>query len=279
MNLIDRLNYYGRELPSEKPIFLKSDSNAFPIDGEIVVESLTVSYPSNPNVNILEDFSCKFQSGEKIGICGRTGSGKSTFVSCLFRLIEAKSGTIHVGGVDIGNLGLNTLRNGILIVPQNPVLFSGTIRSNIDDGACDNDLWDVLESVDLKDFVSGLDQKLDSPVESFGANLSFGQRQLLHMARVLYKRPKVLIMDEATASVDQETDRLIQQTIKSKLATTTVLTIAHKIQSLINFDKVVVLEKGKIIEFDTPTALLENSRSRFYDLFNTQTKKTDQTSR
>jgi len=214
----------------------------------------------------LKNFNCEIKAGEKIGICGRTGSGKSTLVSTFFRLIELNSGKITIGGADISKIGLSKLRNGIVMIPQNPVLFKGTIRSNIDETASDDNIWDALEKVNLKSFVSQLSDKLDSPVEVGGSNLSFGQRQLMLMARAVILKPKVLVMDEATASLDQESDDLMQKTLKSYFSETTVLSIAHRLTSISNYDKIMVLDEGRLVELDTPEKLLADASSHFAQL-------------
>ena len=274
--MIDRLNYYAKELPAEKPRLLPTDPASFPENGRISIEDLSVSYPSDPNSVILKGVRCEIQSGEKIGICGRTGSGKSTLISSLFRLVEARSGKIVVGGVDIASLGLHTLRKGIVIIPQNPVLFSGTIRSNIDSDASDDQIWEALEAVNLKTFVSQLEEKLDSPVESFGKNLSYGQRQLIYMAKAIIKKPKILVMDEATASIDQESDTQIQTTLRTLFADSTILSIAHRVGSILDFDKIMVLDDGRLIEFDTPQTLLDDSTTAFSQLVRASTTTSSQ---
>ncbi|KAM6916448.1 LOW QUALITY PROTEIN: ATP-binding cassette sub-family C member 2-like [Xenentodon cancila] len=208
---------------------------------------------------VLHGITCDIASTEKIGIVGRTGAGKSSLTNCLFRIIEAAEGQILIDGIDIATLGLHDLRNRLTIIPQDPVLFSGTLRMNLDpfDRFSDEDIWRVLELSHLKDYVAGLGEGLMHEVSEGGENLSVGQRQLLCLARALLKKSRILILDEATAAVDLETDNLIQNTIRKEFAHCTVLTIAHRLHSIMDSSRVMVLDAGKIVEFDSPSNLLE----------------------
>ncbi|KAL2912276.1 hypothetical protein HK105_208267 [Polyrhizophydium stewartii] len=206
--------------------------------------------------------------GEKVGVVGRTGSGKSTLMTALFRIMEASKGSIAIDGIDIASLGLKTLRSRLQIIPQEPVLFRGTVRSNLDFATkySDDDLWAALDLVGLKDFVGSLDGKLDAAIEENGANLSMGQRQLMCLCKAILAKPKVLIMDEATASVDAEADKRIQESIETQFAATTVLSIAHRLNTIAAFDRVLVLDGGRIAEFDAPHVLLGRAGSVFGDM-------------
>jgi len=216
----------------------------------------------------------KVQPGEKIGIVGRTGAGKSSIMTALFRLVELTEGTIMIDGVDISKVGLGDLKAGLAIIPQEPLLFSGTMRSNLDpfNLADDATLWDALRRAYLvepakheaadDDAPTGSNTPvnqftLDTVIEDEGQNLSVGQRSLVSLARALVKDAKVLVLDEATASVDYETDRKIQDTITHEFADRTVLCIAHRLSTIINYDRICVLDAGKIAEFDTPTRLFQ----------------------
>ncbi|XP_077114465.1 ATP-binding cassette sub-family C member 2 [Ranitomeya variabilis] len=207
---------------------------------------------------VLHGISCTVDSMEKVGIVGRTGAGKSSLTNCLFRIIEAAEGKIVVDGLDISTIGLHDLRNKLTIIPQDPVLFSGTLRMNLDpfDQYTDEAVWKALELSHLKPYVEGLQEKLFYEVSEGGENLSVGQRQLVCLARALLRKSKILILDEATAAVDLETDNLIQRTIRSEFSDCTVLTIAHRLHTIMDSNKVMVLDAGKIIEYDSPGDLL-----------------------
>ena len=199
---------------------------------------------------------------------GRTGAGKSSITLSLLRIIEAASGKIMIDGIDISKIGLHDLRSKLTIIPQDPVLFSGTLRFNIDpfDTKSDEEIWKSLDHAHLKEFVSGLDKGLDYEISEGGGNLSVGQRQLVCMARALLRKTRVLILDEATASIDLETDSLIQKTIRSEFTDCTVLTIAHRLHTILDSTRVLVLDFGRVAEFDTPQSLLQDSNSIFHSL-------------
>ncbi|XP_040290615.1 canalicular multispecific organic anion transporter 1-like [Bufo bufo] len=207
---------------------------------------------------VLHGVSCIVDSMEKVGIVGRTGAGKSSLTNCLFRIIEAAGGKIIIDGLDISTIGLHDLRNKLTIIPQDPVLFSGTLRMNLDpfNQYTDEEVWKALELSHLKPYVEELQEKLFYEVSEGGENLSVGQRQLVCLARALLRKSKILIMDEATAAVDLETDNLIQRTIRSEFADCTVLTIAHRLHTIMDSNKVMVLDAGKIIEYGSPEDLL-----------------------
>nr|XP_058951854.1 multidrug resistance-associated protein 1-like [Pocillopora verrucosa] len=194
----------------------------------------------------------------RVGIVGRTGAGKSTLTLALFRILERAGGRIVIDGVDIAKIGLQDLRSRLTIIPQDPVLFSGTLRVNLDpfDSHTDEELWKILEMSHLKNFVSGLEEGLLHPVTEGGENLSVGQRQLVCLARALLRKSKILVLDEATAAVDLETDELIQHTIRREFADRTVFTIAHRLNTIMDYTRIMVLDKGFMMEFDTPQALL-----------------------
>uniref|UniRef100_A0A7M4F2I2 Multidrug resistance-associated protein 1-like n=1 Tax=Crocodylus porosus TaxID=8502 RepID=A0A7M4F2I2_CROPO len=206
----------------------------------------------------LQDISFQTRSQEKVGIVGRTGAGKSTLTNCLFRILERAGGKIIIDGIDISTIGLHDLRSNLNIIPQDPVLFSGTLQSNLDPLGkhSDLELWEALELCDLKNFVQSLPKKLLHEVSEGGANLSVGQRQLVCLARALLRRTKILVLDEATASVDLETDHLVQSTIRKEFDNCTVLTIAHRLHTIVDSERVLVLDSGRIVEFDTPHNLL-----------------------
>lgn len=203
----------------------------------------------------------------QVGIVGRTGAGKSSLISALFRLAKVE-GVIEIDGVDTGSICLEDLRRQISIIPQDPVLFSGTLRRNLDPFTefADKDLWEALEEVELKDAIVTAGNGLESRVLDRGSNYSVGQRQLVCLARAILRNNKVLMLDEATANVDPHTDSLIQQTIRRKFASCTVLTVAHRLNTIMDSDKVLVMDKGRMAEFDHPHLLLQNSYGQFTSL-------------
>eukprot|EP01129_Flabellula_baltica_P009720 TRINITY_DN4019_c0_g1_i1.p1 TRINITY_DN4019_c0_g1~~TRINITY_DN4019_c0_g1_i1.p1 ORF type:complete len:1462 (+),score=305.81 TRINITY_DN4019_c0_g1_i1:37-4422(+) len=256
---LDPENLYGSESVPEN----------WPSKGAIKFEGYSLRYrPKLPLV--LKDVNFEVLPKEKIGVVGRTGAGKSSLMSALFRMIEPASGTIYIDDVDITDIDLLDLRSRIAIIPQDPTLFTGTIRSNLDpfDQYAEHQLWDCIESVGLTEQISNMEGQLDSPVTEYGENLSVGTRQLMCLARALLRHPKVLILDEATASVDFETDSLIQQTIREKFVNTTVLTIAHRINTILDSDRILVMEQGEVAEFDTPDNLLKDKNGFFTNLVN-----------
>ncbi|NXI81975.1 MRP2 protein, partial [Rhipidura dahli] len=194
----------------------------------------------------------------QVGVVGRTGAGKSSLTNCLFRVLEAAGGKIIIDEVDIATIGLHDLRKNLTIIPQDPVLFTGSLRMNLDpfDQYSDEEVWKALELAHLKTYVQGLPEGLLHLVSEGGENLSVGQRQLVCLARALLRKAKILILDEATAAVDLETDHLIQTTIQREFADCTVLTIAHRLHTIMDSNRVMVLQAGQIVEFDSPEELL-----------------------
>jgi len=215
---------------------------------------------------VLKGVSAEIKPKEKIGIVGRTGAGKSSIMLALFRIVEPVEGTIFIDDVNIREIGLSDLRSKLAIIPQDPTLFTGTIRSNLDptESHTDRDLWDALEAVYMKEAVTRMPQGLSSTVVENGENLSVGERQLMCLGRALLRESKILLMDEATASVDVETDALIQKTIREKFKDVTVITIAHRLNTILDSDRLIVMDHGKIVEFDTPQALADNENSLFH---------------
>ncbi|XP_039857920.1 canalicular multispecific organic anion transporter 1 [Simochromis diagramma] len=236
----------------------------WPEAGRVKFENYKVRYRPELDL-VLHGITCDIDSTEKIGIVGRTGAGKSSLTNCLFRIIEAAEGCIRIDDVDISKIGLHDLRNRLTIIPQDPVLFSGSLRMNLDpfDKFSDEEIWRALELSHLKSYVSGLQEGLQHEVAEGGENLSVGQRQLLCLARALLRKSRILILDEATAAVDLETDNLIQNTIRKEFSDCTVLTIAHRLHSIMDSSRVMVLDAGKVVEFDSPSNLLEKE-GHFY---------------
>uniref|UniRef100_A0A8C1NLS6 Multidrug resistance-associated protein 1 n=1 Tax=Cyprinus carpio TaxID=7962 RepID=A0A8C1NLS6_CYPCA len=229
----------------------------WPTTGHIEIRNFGLRYREDLELAI-SDISVNIEGGEKVGIVGRTGAGKSSLTLGLFRIIEAAQGEICIDGVNIAKLGLHELRSRITIIPQDPVLFSGSLRMNLDpfDGYTDEEVWRALELAHLKNFVSGLPDKLNHECSEGGENLSLGQRQLVCLARALLRKTKILVLDEATAAVDLETDNLIQSTIRTQFEDCTVLTIAHRLNTIMDYTRVLVLDKGHMAEFGSPSNLI-----------------------
>ncbi|CAH1736107.1 unnamed protein product [Aphis gossypii] len=265
---VERLIEYTH-LPLEDTLHsseVKNPPKEWPYSGKIVFKDFNLRYSLN-SPYVLKDLNIEIRSMEKIGIVGRTGAGKSSFIGALFRL-ALNEGKIIIDDVDIHELMLKDLRSKLSIIPQEPVLFSGTMRTNLDpfDEYPDHDLWNALDEVELKNFVEGLPGGLNSKLSSSGSNFSVGQRQLVCLARAILQNNKILILDEATANVDPLTDKLIQNTIRNKFKNCTVLTIAHRINTIMDSDRVLVMDFGKIVEFDHPYNLLKNTEGFFYKM-------------
>ncbi|KAF9428730.1 hypothetical protein BGZ94_001265, partial [Podila epigama] len=319
LNSVERVAEY-MNLDEEPPAIIEGSRPPahWPYAGEIVVKNLVMKYaPETPAV--IKNVSFTIKAGEKVGVVGRTGSGKSTFAISLFRFMDPVSGTITIDGIDICKIGLQDLRSNLCIIPQDPILFKGTLRSNLDPFGEreDRELWEALRrshlipharaysrthskrnslemlndnqggegstssargsvksagkgSNDGEDTVAGEEEtvdpakiSLDTPVKENGSNFSQGQRQLIALARALVRQSKIIVMDEATASVDFETDLKIQGTIREEMANSTILTIAHRIRTIADFDRVLVMNAGEVAEFDKPLTLMKKEDSIF----------------
>ncbi|KAL5494990.1 hypothetical protein ACEPAI_452 [Sanghuangporus weigelae] len=285
MNGVERIVHYATSVEQESPHEVDDfrPPPEWPSEGEVEFRDIVLKYrPELPPV--LKGISMSIKGGEKIGIVGRTGAGKSSIMVALYRLVELFGGSILIDGVDISKLGLRDLRSNIAIIPQDPLLFSGTLRSNLDPFGLHDDarLWDALKrSYLVEDTKPGSLEystedeggsgaqtpikrlTLDSPVEDEGGNLSVGQRSLVSLARALVKDSKILVLDEATASVDYETDRNIQDTIAREFKDRTILCIAHRLRTIISYDRICVLDAGRIAEFDTPSNLYQREDGIF----------------
>lgn len=246
--------------PAKKP------PKTWPENGKVEFSRLYLKYAPEDHP-VLCNLNFVIQPREKVGIVGRTGAGKSSLISALFRLAHIE-GHIFIDEVDTKDLGLHDLRSKISIIPQEPVLFSGTMRKNLDpfDEYTDATLWKALEDVELKEVVEDLTAGLNSKMSEGGSNFSVGQRQLVCLARAIIRNNKVLVLDEATANVDPQTDALIQTTIRKKFAECTVLTIAHRLHTVMDSDKVLVMDAGTMVEFDHPYLLLQDENGFLHSM-------------
>ncbi|PVD27025.1 hypothetical protein C0Q70_12175 [Pomacea canaliculata] len=268
---VERVKEYAEteiEADWERPE--KAPPTGWPQEGKIMFKDYTTRYRPGLDLVLRGFLSHQWRSKVTliVGIVGRTGAGKSSLTLALFRLIEAASGRIDIDGHHTGTLGLHDLRRNLTILPQDPVIFSGTLRMNLDptDRHTDSELWNALKLAHLQDFVSSLPGQLEYQCGEGGQNLSVGQRQLMCLARSLLRKSKILVLDEATAAVDMETDDLIQQTIRSEFKDSTVLTIAHRLNTIMDYDRILVLDEGLIKETGSPQDLLQNSNGVFYGM-------------
>ncbi|KAK5580921.1 hypothetical protein RB653_000948 [Dictyostelium firmibasis] len=273
---IERIQEYCL-LPSEAPLYNdKSVPMSWPSQGKIVFKNLWLTYREGLDP-VLRGINCTIEPKTKVGIVGRTGAGKSSLTQALFRLVEPLRGTIEIDGIDITELGLNPLRSRMAIIPQDPVLFAGSVRYNLDpfDQYDDHEIWEAIENAHLLKAIKDLDGGLDAMVQDGGDNFSVGQRQLLVIGRALLKKANIIVLDEASSSIDIASDALIQETIRTKFADCTVLTIAHRLGTIADSDKIMVLDKGELIEYDSPSELLKNSDSIYYSLVKASESKQD----
>eukprot|EP00871_Galdieria_phlegrea_P001718 jgi/Galph1/2547/GphlegSOOS_G1226.1 len=266
MNSVERVLYYGN-LESESAYNVPENdppAEQWPLRGCVTFENVVMQY--RPDIEpALRSVSFRIEGGEKVGIVGRTGAGKSSLTLALFRMVELSSGRILVDDIDISQIGLRTLRRRLSIITQDPTLFTGTLRSNLDpfNEFDERRIWEALSQAHLKRFVESLPFGLDSVVADGGENYSAGQRQLLCLARCLLRRTKIIVMDEATAACDMATDELIQNTIRSEFKDCTLIIIAHRLKTVIDADKIIVLRNGQVAEIGSPKMLLSDALSEF----------------
>ncbi|KAF5273609.1 hypothetical protein FQR65_LT04608 [Abscondita terminalis] len=266
MTSVERVLEYN-SIDHERP-FTNSTTKPdemWPRFGKIVFDKVFLSYSADTTV--LKNLSFTIAPEEKIGIVGRTGAGKSSIISSIFQMFDIE-GNIIIDDINIKDIGLHDLRQKISIIPQNPIIFAGSVRRNLDpfDECTDDALWQALEEVKLKEVVKALDLGLKSEISEGGSNLSVGQRQLICLARAIIRNNKILILDEATANVDPQTDIVIQETIRKKFRKCTVITVAHRLQTVIDSDKILVMDAGKVVEFGHPYDLLQNKDGMFYKM-------------
>jgi ABC-type multidrug transport system fused ATPase/permease subunit len=285
MNAVERVVEYS-SMPIEQQGGVDVPA-AWPTKGEVEVNDLVVAYASDLTP-VLRGLTFTIKQNERIGVVGRTGAGKSSLTLALFRFLEAQSGSIHIDGIDVSKIKLFDLRSRLAIIPQDPVLFSGTIRSNLDafDQHSDSELRDALARVHLIPSPSAVQSGAVTPVSSTtshddsntnknlftsltskisegGLNMSQGQRQLLCLARAIVSHPKIMVLDEATSSVDMETDTMIQRSIREEFADSTLIVIAHRLSTIVDFDRILVLGEGKVLEYDSPAELMKKQNGIF----------------
>jgi len=271
LNSAERISEYG-ELPTEPESGIDPPT-AWPSCGSVQVHKLYASYHSIDDSPVtLNDISFSINPGERVGIVGRTGAGKSSLTLAFARLIQQRQGKIIIDGVDISTIKICTLRQRLFIIPQNPYLFSGSLRSTLDpDGVYDDEtLVAALRRVGATSFSKGDAEKstdLSFMIKEGGTNISQGQRQILRLAQALLSRPMIVIMDEATSAIDLETDTTIQAALRAGLPSSTVIVVAHRLATVVDFDKVLVLEDGALVEFGSPADLC-NKRGNFWSLVN-----------
>lgn len=266
MTSVERVVEYT-ELESEAPWETqKRPPPDWPSKGLVTFDQVSFSYSAD-GPKVLHNLKAMFRPKEKVGIVGRTGAGKSSLVSALFRLAEPQ-GKIYIDGVLTSEIGLHDLRQKMSIIPQDPVLFTGSMRKNLDpfNQHTDEELWNALQEVQLKSVVEELPGKLETVLAESGSNFSVGQRQLVCLARAILRKNRILIIDEATANVDPRTDELIQKTIRDKFRECTVLTIAHRLNTIIDSDRILVLDAGRIHAYDEPYTLLQDQDGIFYKM-------------
>ncbi|KAF9126806.1 hypothetical protein BGW39_006340 [Mortierella sp. 14UC] len=273
---VERMMEYSHTKPEISPRHMNNPDgssvvpNGWPSAAQVTFSDMSLTYPRGGGP-VLKNISLDFKAGEKIGIVGRTGAGKSSMIGALFRLVETMTGNppqrggISIDGVDISKIGVHDLRERMAIIPQEPFLFCGTLRFNLDptNKHQDADIWNALEAAEIKRLVEGLEGRLDAAVDDNGKNFSIGERQLISLARAILRRSKIIVMDEATANVDLQSDRMIQKAIHTQFEGSTVFTIAHRLNTVIgDYDRILVLDQGEVKEFGEPWELLDERNER-----------------
>jgi len=258
---VERIGEYEQTI-QEAPYELPAAQPAkWPTEGAITFKNVKLKYREGLPL-VLQGLSFSIKPRERIGVCGRTGSGKSSTFLALMRIVEiekARDSGVFIDGVDCRKLGLHTLRKAIAIIPQDPVLFTGTVRMNLDPLSIYSDemIQQALSQAHLGVLINSFEDGINHQVAEDGGNFSVGQRQLLCLARALLRKTKILLLDEATSAVDMQTDTLVQKTIRDSFQDRTILTIAHRIDTIMDYNRILVLDNGKVAEFDTPDELLK----------------------
>ena len=277
MTSVERVIAYGDLEPEPGYQNEQLPPDNWPHTGDLQVENLSLKYYAG-GPEILKDVSFSVRSAQRVGVVGRTGAGKSSLLAALFRMPPG-SGRILIDGIDISSLNIQSCRQAISIITQDPMLFAGSLRMNLDPFGqySDHEIWEALGQARAKGMVGALTNQLQTDVRESGANFSVGERQLLCLARALLERNKIIVLDEATANVDYETDRLIQEAIRDRCRDSTVVTIAHRLNTIMDYDKILVLEDGRVVEFGPPQVLLRNEHGVFAELYRNQSTTTTTT--
>ena len=266
---LERCLHYTK-CPSEGELISENDRSLgeWPREGRIQFVNYSVRYRPDTEV-VLKNLNFEIRSHEKVGIVGRTGSGKSTISLCLLRLLESLKGTIYIDGIDISTIGLSKLRRNLTIIPQDPSLMQGTLKFNIDPLGLysDNEIIKVLRMIGFEYVVANHPQGMQQQIAEGGDNMSIGEKQLICIARAILRRSKIVILDESTANVDYHNEEVIQKVINEVFDKSTVITIAHRIKTVINCDRVIVLDNGEVVEFDSPKELVKSKKGVFYDMY------------
>eukprot|EP01018_Ginkgo_biloba_P002830 Gb_14727 [translate_table: standard] len=265
---VERIKQY-MNLPTEPPPIIETNRPplSWPHKGKIQLEDLKIRYRLNAPL-VLKGITCTFEAGKRVGVVGRTGSGKTTLISALFRLVEPVGGRILIDDLNICSIGLHDLRSKLGIIPQEPTLFRGTVRSILDPQGLysDCEIWEVIQKCQLGTTICDLPNQLDSSVSDEGENWSAGQRQLFCLGCVLLRRSQILVLDEANVSIDSTTDALLQKVIRQEFSNCTMITVAHRVPTVIDSDMVLALSYGNLAEFDKPKRLMENKSLLFAKL-------------
>ncbi|XP_033742886.1 multidrug resistance-associated protein 5-like [Pecten maximus] len=272
---VERIHDYESNIETEEDSVSVIPDKNWPQEGRLVFSDVMMRYRKDMDP-VLRNIRFDIKPKQKVGIVGRTGAGKSSLAVALFRLCELSEGHISIDGVDIAHIPRKTLRSRLSTIPQDPVLFTGTLRYNLDpfDLYTDEVIWAAIEQAHMKEKIKGYGEQLDLRVEENGENFSVGERQLICLARAILRRNKILVLDEATASIDTSTDAMIQETIRESFADCTVLTIAHRLNTVLHCDIILILEAGEVLETGKPQDLLSNPESVFNRMIRAQTVKT-----
>ncbi|KAF9209799.1 hypothetical protein BGZ49_000986 [Haplosporangium sp. Z 27] len=269
MNSAERLLYYTDNLEQEPPAEIPDckPESSWPSHGHVSLRDVSMRYRDGLPL-VLNNISFEIQAGHMVGVVGRTGAGKSSLIQALFRLVELESGSIVIDGIETSTIGTADLRSKISIIPQDPVVFQGSVRYNLDPLSrhTEQEIWQALETSGMKNYVQQQEGRLDYLISANGANLSVGQRQLICLSRALLAKSKIVVLDEATASVDLATDSLIQKAIRVDFAGSTVITIAHRLNTVMDYHRILVMDQGQVVEYDTPRNLLRDPNSVFSKL-------------
>lgn len=267
---VERVKRYS-ELPPEPGYDRKGQApHDWPNQGALTVQGLSLKYLEG-GANVLNDINFEVKPKERVGIAGRTGAGKSSLVAALFRIPDPE-GRVIIDGIDLATLDIQAARRSMAVISQNPILFSGSLKHSLDpfEHFTKEQIWNALDVVQMKKRVSKLEGLLEYSIGEGGSGFSVGETQLLCLARALLQRCKILVLDEATANVDYKTDQLVQQVIREKFSHCTVLTIAHRLNTIMDYDRVLVLDGGHVVEYDRPAVLAAKPDGVFAKLVHSQ---------